>query len=171
LEDKKTQLAEAQQTILQMLTEKAQKMILSNKAERLIASSPMMFRCSDWFEQLYVTTNCANETPKITQLDTRSTKTIAVSTKHSSSLSTRELEQLHTEVKTDDLQTNIDSDSEDEHCSAKSTNIRLMSYFNQSIDETTQSDDYEDSEEVIKFKIRRVTRRRENEEYASISDD
>ena len=78
---------------------------------------------------------------------------------------------MHTEVKTDDLQTNIDSDSQDENYSTKSTNVRLMSYFNQSIDETIQSDDYEDSEEAIKLKIRRVTKRRENEEYASISDD
>ena len=54
LEDKKTQLAEAQQTILQISTENVQKMILSNKAERLIANSPMMFRCSDCFERLYV---------------------------------------------------------------------------------------------------------------------
>ena len=71
----------------------------------------------------------------------------------------------------DVLQTNIDSNSEDENFSKEPLNIRLMSYFNQSIDETIQSDDYEDSEEAIKLKIRRVTKRRENEEYASISDD
>ena len=171
MEDKETQHAEAQQTILQMSTEKAQKTILSNKPERVFADSPMMFRCSDCFERLYVTVDCAYETPKNTQLDTQSIKTTAVSTEHLSSLSIRELDQFHTAVKTDDLQMNIDSDSEDEHYSAKSTNVRLMSYFNQSIDETTQSDDYEDSEEVIKLEIRRVTRRQENEEYASVSDD
>ena len=87
LEDKKNQLAVAQQTILQMSTEKAQKMILSNKAERLIANSPMMFRCSDCFERLYVTAKCAYETPNITQLDTQSIKTTAVSKEHSLSLS------------------------------------------------------------------------------------
>ena len=80
MEDKKTQLAEAQQTILHISTEKAQKMNSSNKAERFIAKSPMMFRCSDNFERLYVTANCAYETPKITQSDTQSIKTTAVST-------------------------------------------------------------------------------------------
>ena len=68
-------------------------------------------------------------------------------------------------------QMNIDSNSEDENFSKEPLNIRLMSYFNQSIDGTIQSDDYENSEEAIKLKIRRVTKRRENEEYASISDD
>jgi len=74
-------------------------MILSNKAERLIAKSPIMFRCSDCFERLYVTANCAYETPKITQLDTQSIKTTAVSAEHSLSLSARELGPLHTENK------------------------------------------------------------------------
>ena len=140
IEDKKTQLAEAQQTILQMSTEKAQKMISLNKAERLIAKSPMMFRCSDCFEQRYVTANSAYETPKITQLDTQSIKTTTVSTEHSLSLSVRELRQLHT-GKTVVSQTNIDSNSEDENIFIEPLNIRLISYFNQSIDDTIQSDD------------------------------
>ena len=125
----------------------------------------MMFRCSDCFERLYVTANCAYKTPKNTQLDTQSIKTTAVSTEHSLSLSAIAYGKIVVS------QTNIDSNSEDENFSKEPLNIRLMSYFNQSIDETIQTDDDEDGEEAIKLKIRRVTKRRENEEYASISDD
>ena len=179
LEDKETQLAEAQQTILQMSTEKAQKTILSNKAERLNTDSPLMtsissgFRYNDCFERLYATADCTYETPKIIQFEIQSTKTIVTSVERSLSLSAREHEQLHTEVTTDILQTNIDSNSEDENCSKEPTNIRLLSYFNQSIDETytIQSDDDEDGEITIKQKTRRVTRHQENEEQQSISDD
>ena len=80
---------------------------------------------------------------------------------------------MHTEVTTDILQTNIDSNSEDENCSKEPTNIRLFSYFNQSINETysIQSDDDEDGEITIKWKVHRVTRHPENEEQLNISED
>jgi hypothetical protein len=88
-------------------------------------------------------------------------------------LSTRELEQLDMEVKTDVLQANIGRSSEDENYSAKPTNICLLSYFNQSIDKASaiQSDDDEDNEITIKRKVRRVTRHQVNEEQLIISDD
>jgi len=59
---------------------------------------------------------------------------------------------------TDILQTNVNSNSKDENCSAKPANICLMKYFNQSIDEKIQSDDDDDSEIAIKRKLRPVTR-------------
>ena len=82
LENKETQLAEAQQIILQLSTEKTQKPILSNKVERLNTDSPLMtsissgFRCNDCFERLNATADCTYETPKITQFEIQSTKTI-----------------------------------------------------------------------------------------------
>ena len=78
LEDQRTQLAEAKQTILQLSTVKAQKTILLDKADRLEMDSPLtasillpfrtgILRCSDCFERLYVKEDCTYETPKITQ--------------------------------------------------------------------------------------------------------
>ena len=72
---------------------------------------------------------------------------------------------------TDILQTNANSNSEDENCSAKPANICLMKYFNQSIDEKIQFDDDDDSEIAIKWKIRRVIRHQEGKEDQSILDD
>jgi hypothetical protein len=129
-------------------------------------------RCSDCFDRLYLKEDSTYETPKIKQFDIQSTKDTVTPTEVSLSLNTHGLEELNTNVKKDILQTNVNGNSKDEIYSAKPTNICLMNYFNQSIDETTQPDDNnEDSEVAIKWKIRRVTKRRENEEQLSISDD
>ena len=162
MENKETQLAEAKQTIIQLSTVKAQNTILSDNAEKSDTDSPLMtsaylpfqrgvLRCSDCFDRLYLKEDSTYETPKIKQFDIQSTKDTVTPTEVSLSLNTHGLEELNTNVKKDILQTNVNGNSKDEIYSAKPTNICLMNYFNQSIDETTQPDDNnEDSEVAIK---------------------
>ena len=68
----------------------------------------------------------------------------------------------------DSLQHTAISDTDANNYSTNPINVRLIDKFDEVVDETiaTETDDDDDTRVTIKWKVRRVTRHRDNQEYS-----
>jgi hypothetical protein len=106
------------QQCIKLLADLHLKSILADAAETVASEEiarEVSERCSDCFDRLYLKENSTYETPKIKQFDIESTKDTVTPTEVSLSLNTHGLEELNTNVKKDILQTNVNTNSEDEN--------------------------------------------------------